>query len=264
MLFRSGKAFGASVTHAFATAGTYTVTLNVTDDDGLMDTVTQQLVVVPAPDTLDPFVAITSPSNGARLNATVVTVTGTASDNVGIVKVELSLDGVNWVLATGTTSWSGTLTLVEGLNTISARATDTSGNEATASREVVVDTMNPSVAVEFVSGDCATRVWTVTGTASDNLAVQRVELGSDGVNWVLANGTTEWSATLTITELSPTIHVRATDTAGNVATGSFHVDEVPRVGCIPLSLFTIGIVAGGVAAATGVVVALVLRRRRKG
>ena len=260
-----GKAFGASVTHPFAAAGTYTVTLNVTDDDGLKDTATQQVVVIPAPDTLDPFVAITFPSNGARLNATVVSVTGTASDNVEIAKVELSLDGVNRVLATGTTNWSGTLTLVEGPNTISARAMDTSGNEATTTREVVVDTTAPSAGIGSVSlTDCAARTWTVTGTASDNLAVQKVELSTDQTNWVLADGTTAWSATLTIAEISPTIYVRATDTAGNMAGGNLvHVDEPARVACLPLSLFVLGIVGGAAAAGVGIIVAIRLRRRRK-
>ncbi len=62
----------------------------------------------------------------------------TASDNVGVQKVELSLDGITWIATTGTTAWSGTLTLADGANTITARATDTSGNVATTSVHVTV------------------------------------------------------------------------------------------------------------------------------
>ncbi len=44
----------------------------------------------------------------------------------------------------GTTSWSAALTLVEGSNTIFARATDMSGNMATVSIAVTVDTVKPT------------------------------------------------------------------------------------------------------------------------
>ena len=89
-------------------------------------------------DTANPTVAITSPADGEMLTSALVTLTGTASDDVGVEKVELSTDGTSWVLATGTTSWSSTLTLAEGENTILARATDTSGNAATMSIAVTV------------------------------------------------------------------------------------------------------------------------------
>jgi len=89
-------------------------------------------------DTTDPTIAITSPSTGAILTSPSVTVSGTASEDVALQKVEVSTDAANWVPATGTTAWSGTLTLAEGPNTIYARATDTSGNTATASVSVTV------------------------------------------------------------------------------------------------------------------------------
>ena len=91
-------------------------------------------------DTTLPTVSITSPAHLANLTTKTVTVTGTASDNVGIQKVEVSLDGTTWVLAAGTTSWSAALDLAEGLNTIHVRVTDTSGNVATSSIQVQVAT----------------------------------------------------------------------------------------------------------------------------
>lgn len=89
-------------------------------------------------DTLDPIISITSPAPGAELDSTTVAVTGMASDNVGLGKVELSVGGVSWIPAAGTATWSGTLTLDEGQNTIHARAVDTSGNFATATVTVTV------------------------------------------------------------------------------------------------------------------------------
>ena len=92
----------------------------------------------PAPDTTNPVVTITSPVDGATLTTPSVTAMGTASDNVGLSKVELSANGTNWTLATGTATWSATLTLLQGANTIRARATDTSGNTANATVTVSV------------------------------------------------------------------------------------------------------------------------------
>lgn len=93
---------------------------------------------IASPDVVLPTIAIASPADGAILGSTVAAVTGVASDNVAVQKVELSADGATWVDATGTTSWSGSLTLREGANTIYARATDTSGNTNQVSASVTV------------------------------------------------------------------------------------------------------------------------------
>jgi len=89
-------------------------------------------------DSIRPTIAIGSPANNSALTSTSVTVTGTASDNIAIEKVELSTDGTTWSLATGTASWSGSVTLLVGTNAIYARATDTSGNRMTARITVTV------------------------------------------------------------------------------------------------------------------------------
>ena len=72
-------------------------------------------------------------------------VNGTASDNVAVAMVELSTDGTNWQLASGTSSWSGSVALKCGDNTIFARATDTSGNMAEADNRPSVHRDCPSV-----------------------------------------------------------------------------------------------------------------------
>jgi len=79
-------------------------------------------------DTENPTVAITSPSNGATVTSSSIMVYGSASDNVAVDHVDVKVNSGSWVRATGTTSWSKTVTLNLGSNTIYARATDTSGN----------------------------------------------------------------------------------------------------------------------------------------
>ncbi len=99
-----------------------------------------EVQVVAGADMTNPTIAIVSPANGATLTTTTVTVTGTASDDVGLALVELSTDGVTWVPAEDLESWSGTLTLRAGSNTIRARATDLAGNTATTAITVTVGT----------------------------------------------------------------------------------------------------------------------------
>ncbi len=106
----------------------------------------------PLPDTTSPTIALTFPAEGTVLKSTSVTVSGTASDNVAVERVELSKDGTNWVLADGTTSWSGTLTLQKGSNTIYARAMDISGNNASTSISVSVSIPSNLTALIVVAG----------------------------------------------------------------------------------------------------------------
>jgi glycosidase len=99
-----------------------------------------------------PAVFISAPASGAVISNNLV-VTGIATDNIAVGKVEVRLDNGDWVTATGTNSWHWELTTANFLNgshTISARATDSSGNVS------AVD----SVAVKFfnVPGDYLQRI----------------------------------------------------------------------------------------------------------
>lgn len=118
-----------------------TYAYNVTAVNGEGESPPSSSVTVTPKDTTPPTLVINSPREGETLNNTTVMVAGTASDNGAIVRVEIGTDGVNWELATGTSSWSGTLILAEGPNTIFARATDGSNNEAEENITVSVETV---------------------------------------------------------------------------------------------------------------------------
>src|SRR5437667_301225 len=137
-----------------------------------------------APDSTPPTAAIGSLPNNTVVNSTTITLTGTASDNVAIEKVEVSADGSTWILATGTTSWSATLTLREGQNTIFVRTTDTSGNVSIATITVTVELASltlqgtPSLAIDRVAGGAA-----VTAAVGVGVYVSSsVASGSSGVS----------------------------------------------------------------------------------
>ena len=119
-------------------------------------------------DITPPSVTVNSPTNGAGVAGNVV-IAGTASDNVAVQKVEVSLDSGAWLQATGTTTWSYTLNtsnLVNGPHTFSARATDSSGNVSSAASIGVRFINVPGEYLQRISGgnptnvsDCSSNVW---------------------------------------------------------------------------------------------------------
>ena len=119
-------------------------------------------------DAVIPAIAISTPTNGAMIAGNLV-ISGTATDNIAVAKVELRLDGNAWFTVGGTNSWSASLNssnFLNGPHQISARATDTSGN-LSATNTVSVRFFNiPGGYVQRLSGgnpanvtDCSTNVW---------------------------------------------------------------------------------------------------------
>lgn len=82
------------------------------------------------PDSRPPEINITSPPDRSVVTTATLVVSGTASDNARVARVDLSTDATTWTLASGIASWSGTVALVNGTNTIFARATDAERNQA--------------------------------------------------------------------------------------------------------------------------------------
>jgi hypothetical protein len=88
---------------------------------------------------MQPTVAITAPPDGATVSASAVTVTGTATDDG---PVSVSVNGHDATVAADGT-WSVTVPLHQGVNTLAATATDTDGNTARAERTVTVPAGGP-------------------------------------------------------------------------------------------------------------------------
>ncbi len=180
------------------------------------------------PDTEAPNVAITYPADGAKVTSSSVTVHGTASDNVAVDYVEVKVNEGVWQKATDTSSWSKTVTLSLGYNTIYARAIDTSDNTDTDQITVTYspgDDVDPNVAITYPANGATVTSSSIMvyGSASDNVAVDHVDVKVNSGSWVRATGTTSWSKTVTLNLGSNTIYARATDTSSNTNTDQITV-----------------------------------------
>ncbi|MBJ7459202.1 MAG: hypothetical protein JHD02_08450, partial [Thermoleophilaceae bacterium] len=170
---------------------------------------------------------IDSPVDGDVLGDPTPTVSGTAEADS---TVNVYVGAVLYCTATtdGAGDWScaGVTPLAEGPHTLTATATDPSGNEGVPSADVdvIVDLTNPSVSISGpVDGSTvATSTPQVDFSASDvNSLTLECKVGAAAY----APCTSPWT-TDTLSDGSHTASVRATDAAGNVAvaTTTFTVD----------------------------------------
>jgi hypothetical protein len=90
-----------------------------------------------------PSVAITAPASGSRVHATSVQVTGTVNAASGIDCV--SVNGVGATVSGGT--WSATVPLSAGQNTLAVTASSLAGGTTTTSERVTLDKSAPTVSI---------------------------------------------------------------------------------------------------------------------
>lgn len=126
-------------------------------------------------------VAVTAPSGGATISGTSVTLSATASDNVGVAGVQFKVDGGNVSVedtaAPFSITWDST-TVSNGAHTITATARDAAGNTTTSS--------GVSVTVSNVAGGGADFATRCKGAFFCNGFDSAADLGGDG--WGNARG----------------------------------------------------------------------------
>lgn len=139
---------GYSVTYTPAAAladGAHTVTIDCKDNDGNAATQKSTSYTI---DTVPPTLNVTSPAEGLVTATSSVTVAGTTNDATSSpVTITISLNGEDQGAVTvgANGSFSKTITLAEGSNTIIVKAKDAAGKESTVTRNVTLDTSVPKI-----------------------------------------------------------------------------------------------------------------------
>ncbi|MGH8746240.1 MAG: Ig-like domain-containing protein, partial [Burkholderiales bacterium] len=133
-----------------ASNGSHTLTAVARDAAGNATTSAPVSVVVsnaPPVDTTPPTVAITAPAAGATVSGT-LSLTASASDNVGVAGVQFRLDGANLGTEVSAAPYSlawDTTTASNGKHTLTATARDAAGNKTTsAALGVTVSNKKPA------------------------------------------------------------------------------------------------------------------------
>ncbi len=115
-----------------------------TDPEGNVNTTVTQSCTG-STDTTRPTISISNPSNGATISTSETSVQCIASDDVGVMKVEVRVGAGAWVNCTQVGGyWTASVTLAQGVNTITARATDAAGNYAEDSSTVTMSNTPPN------------------------------------------------------------------------------------------------------------------------
>ncbi len=198
---------------------------------GLLETPDQTFTAGGSSPTPAPLtVAITSPAASATVSGTVA-VAVSASDGVAITGVQLQVDGAN-VGAADTTSpynfsWSST-SVANGSHTLTAVATDASGNTATSAavKVTVSNTVASTLAVSITSPTASATVsgtMSVAATATDSVAISSVQLQVDGANVGSADTSSPYNFSWNTTSVangSHTLTAVAKDSSGNTATSA--------------------------------------------
>ena len=177
-----------------------------------------------APDTTAPTISIAVPANNAVV-VSLPSILGTTSDNRGVVRVDLYLqrrsdnkfwNGTTWTTSTPLSTsisgnnWQRNSGLPSGTNLLSgsyflaARAYDAANNGTSATSNFILDSVAPTVAIAAPGRDAVIAALpSISGTASDNTGISRVDLflqrRSDNKFW---NGTTWTFSTPISTVLS--------------------------------------------------------------
>lgn len=181
-------------------------------------------------------------------NEAIQTVSGTYVGDLGPGdRIQVSVDGVNWIDATATPTMGGgtwttapnTVTLMKGVdNILSTRTVDNAGNEIAGDTQTyTLDVIAPQTTVsgiaisvdngvstsDFITSEANQ---TITATLSDMLSIHETLWGSvdNGTTWTDLTSTavtgTDVSWVTTLTSGSSTILLEVRDAAGNASTAA--------------------------------------------
>lgn len=185
-------------------------------------------------DSISPTVSIGSPGNNTTVSGW-VSVDASASDNVGVTRVDLLANGklvASDNVAPFAFSWDSTKT-PDGAAQLVAYAYDAAGNYSASSAVVAnvkntIDTVPPTAVISNpVNGSKVGMKVTISASASDNVGVASTSLYIDGSLVSTVTGSVlsfTWNTRKASAGLH-TVSVKAVDTSGNAVTNSIQVSK---------------------------------------
>jgi len=197
--------------------GVNTITTIATDNAGNQQVDTRTVTF----DLNAPVLAVSAPADNSTTTQSFITVTGTISET-STVSISVNGGSPQSAAITGNT-YSATVNLVAGINTIDITATDQAGNTTSAKRTVTYDnsTSTFTLAVTYPAQDITTRKSSLTlkGTVVDASSNVKVNITMDGRSYspVVVNGEFQQRLNFRRAKLYA-ITVTATDDAGNSST----------------------------------------------
>jgi subtilisin family serine protease len=177
-----------------------------------------------------PKVTLTSPAAGTSLSGLVVAI-ATASDDHRVFGVQFKVDGVLLGSEDGAEPYEAawdTMTVANGVHTITAIARDAAGKVSTASVTVTVtnDITAPAVAFQAPAAGTVSGIVAVTASATDDVGIASVQFLVDGIELGTADSAAPYEAAWDTRAAANGVHTLtavARDAAGKVTTTSTSV-----------------------------------------
>lgn len=202
-------------------------------------------------DTTPPSASITAPASGATVS-NFTTIAATASDNVGVVKMELYIDGVLTTSNTNSTSLSfswNTNSVANGSHSLVVKAYDAATNVGTSPTVMVTVSNNTSQQLlgnpGFENGTTPTP-WTASAGVINNSTSEPPHSGTWDA-WLDGYGTTHTDtlsqtvtlpSTLTTASLSFWLHIDTAETTTTTAFDTLKVQVTNSSGTVLATLAT--------------------------
>jgi len=227
-----------NISHTYASSGTYNIELrcDAASGGGWNDVGPIPVTVPSGGDTTPPTVTITSPTSASTYAtaSSTLTLSGTASDTVGVTQVTWSNNRGGSGTASGTTGWSAAgVVLQSGSNVLTVTARDAAGNTGTDQLTIIRDSTPPTVTITSPTSAAAyttaSPTLTLSGTASDNVEVLQVAWSNaaTGGTGTAAGGAGWTAAGISLSSGSNPITVTASDSVGNTGNDQITVNYTP-------------------------------------
>ena len=149
-----------------------------------------------------------------QTNQPVQTLSGQVEAGYTTLAVSVDTEAELGPLSVDNSTWQRSVTLVEGVNTISAYGSDNLGNAASAERSILLDTVPPQLTVDDVPAVTTEAQLTLTGTRDSGSMFSLTGASLQTVNYPTAD---TWRATVRLNEGENLLTIRLSDPAGNVS-----------------------------------------------